>query len=185
MEWSWLISLQRAGLSKGDKGMLWYYSGLLLSKIIKIVFHRCRIDECDPENTAPTFLPLWIDNSVPFESGVPSKCTRYKLRSSNDTSTPYVDNNSKNSNSSPVCPANMFDQTTTESCNEFVYKTEERTIATEVSRENLYWKINWFWIELKITKFFGKCRLYCSTKRKLDFAQLMFIVSGIFKAYQE
>ncbi|CAD7081409.1 unnamed protein product [Hermetia illucens] len=122
------------------------YSGMELNYFFTAsgVEQRCRIDECDPEDTtAPAFLPLWIDNSVPFESGVPSKCTRYKLSNSKDTSTSYIDNNSKNSNSSPFCPGNMFDQTATESCSEFIYKTEEKTIATEwgLSCPNDAWKL--------------------------------------------
>lgn len=81
------------------------------------VDQRCWIKNCDQGNDL--YLPPWINNSVPIENGVPARCSRYESR-----------------NSSAVdefeCTADLFNRSNVVQCNEFVYKNEERTIATEV-----------------------------------------------------
>lgn len=80
---------------------------------------RCKIPEC--ESNAIEYNPNWLINTIPFENKIPSKCNRFKYN--------HYDGSE---NVSTVCPAVYFNQSIIEKCNEFVYKTDEETILSEV-----------------------------------------------------
>lgn len=69
------------------------------------------------------FSPDWLANGIPFdENGVPKKCMRYKFSHYNESD-----------DSSAFCPATYFNQSVMDlDCKEFVYKTDEETILSEV-----------------------------------------------------
>lgn len=60
-------------------------------------------------------------NAIPFENETPSKCNRYKYNHYNESD-----------NLSTFCPAIYFNDSIIEKCTEFVYKTDEETILSEV-----------------------------------------------------
>lgn len=81
---------------------------------------RCRIPECDLNCTE--FNPKWLSNAIPFENGAPKKCSRYKYNHYNESD-----------NLSTFCPAIYFDKSVTQNCKEFIFKTDEQTILSEVN----------------------------------------------------
>ncbi|XP_026331101.1 uncharacterized protein LOC113238491, partial [Hyposmocoma kahamanoa] len=75
--------------------------------------HRCQIPECGEESRREPFEPEWLLNAVPLASGSGAtnafaSCERYAPLTSNRT----LD----------FCPANMFDQSATIQCADFVYE---------------------------------------------------------------
>lgn len=69
---------------------------------------RCRIPQCDTEN--PIYAPDWILNAVPGTSLTNfENCERYV-------------NSSQLLSSTNVCPAELFDRTQTEPCQDYVYE---------------------------------------------------------------
>lgn len=78
---------------------------------------RCLISECeDISNT--NYNTSWLEYAVPFEKDIPSSCNRYK----------FLD--------SSVCSQNSFDPSDEYQCNEFVYKTNDKTLVNEVIKNH-------------------------------------------------
>jgi hypothetical protein len=73
------------------------------------------------------YQPEWLHNAVPYEHGMPSSCERFLSRniSSSGSGSP--------TNNETVCLPDNFINTTTVKCREWVFDTEEWTIANEVS----------------------------------------------------
>ncbi|XP_065157242.1 organic cation transporter protein-like [Atheta coriaria] len=89
------------------------------------VDYRCYIDGCDLPNTIPNYNASWVQYSVPYKNGLPSKCQRYQRT---DTR----------------CNGWAFNRNQTVGCDRFVYRNkDDSTIATDfniVCEENL-WKL--------------------------------------------
>lgn len=87
----------------------------LKKKIFKInsIISRCLIKECETISTTD-FTPNWLKHAVPYEKTVPSNCFRYK-----------------NENNS-ICSENSFNNSYSYRCDEFVYKTKQKTLVNEV-----------------------------------------------------
>ncbi|XP_021914902.1 organic cation transporter protein-like [Zootermopsis nevadensis] len=81
------------------------------------VKHRCRIAECDAEKAI--YQPEWLSNAVPYEDGKPSSCEKYLSRRSSSS----ADKTS--------CLPGTFDNSSTVKCSDWVFDTEEWTIANE------------------------------------------------------
>ncbi|KAG4070582.1 hypothetical protein HA402_011969 [Bradysia odoriphaga] len=93
--------------------------------------YRCKIPECESNPT--DYSPKWITNAIPFEDEAPvDNCKRYKYSHHNQSD-----------NLSSFCPAIYFNQSITEKCNEFVYKTDEDTIlrAFNLTCDDNEWKL--------------------------------------------
>ncbi|XP_025416341.1 organic cation transporter-like protein [Sipha flava] len=90
--------------------------------------YRCLIPECDSETeqTTPIYLPEWLNQTVPFQGNVPSKCLRY---------TKYNLTNHR-------CEG--FNKSLSTECNEFVFVPNgEETIvsAFNIFCKNNKWKL--------------------------------------------
>lgn len=85
--------------------------GFNFKKNTETSIYRCLIPECEP-NIADSFHPDWISNVVPFENDSPSKCYRFE-------------------NLNSTCLNDYFDRTNQVRCDNFVYKTKERSIQNE------------------------------------------------------
>ncbi|XP_071050913.1 organic cation transporter protein-like isoform X2 [Onthophagus taurus] len=92
--------------------------------------HRCLIPECDQPNQNQ-FEPDWLKNSVPYDDGLPKKCERYQHINITDQLL------------TEECPAVNFDQNVIENCEEFVYKSPEKTIlhAYNLFCDDNLWKL--------------------------------------------
>ena len=83
---------------------------------------RCRIPECDGEEAI--YQPEWLSYAVPFTDDKPSSCERYPLSFRDRDTLTYNET---------ACSPDMFDNSTTVKCPEWVFETEEWTIANEVT----------------------------------------------------
>ena len=95
-------------------------------RIINLTWYdcRCRISECDKE---AIYQPEWLRYAVPHEGDKPSSCQRYPPFSApNSTDGPPTYNET-------TCSPDIFDNTSTVKCKEWVFETEEWTIANEVT----------------------------------------------------
>lgn len=63
------------------------------------------------------FTPEWLNFTVPFEDGNPKNCEKYTF-----TPTP----------SQPLCSPENFNSQNVTHCEVLIYKSEEKTIATDV-----------------------------------------------------
>jgi len=88
---------------------------------------RCRIPECDGEKAI--YQPEWLRHAVPFKDDKPSLCQRYPS-SSFTTLAPTAE---PLTNNETACPPDIFDNSTTIKCGDWVFQTEEWTIANEVT----------------------------------------------------
>jgi hypothetical protein len=86
---------------------------------------RCRIPECDVDEAI--YEPEWLRDAVPYADGKPNSCERYLSR---NTSSPA---GGSPTNNETVCLPDIFVNTTTVKCRDWVFDTEEWTIANEVS----------------------------------------------------
>ncbi|KAJ3666000.1 hypothetical protein Zmor_001462 [Zophobas morio] len=89
--------------------------------IARDIKYRCKIDSCDKENGQ--FNPDWLENAVPFEQHIPSKCSYYE-----------PEENSTCSN---------FNLTKILRCDDYVYERDETTLVHDFDikcDENL-WKL--------------------------------------------
>ncbi|XP_066992268.1 solute carrier family 22 member 4 [Anabrus simplex] len=97
--------------------------------------YRCRIPECDGNNTA--YRPEWIQNAVPMEQRagmeIPHRCLRYEV----------VNITSESGSGSEYCPAQLFDNTSTVRCDEWIFDGNEYTIVNEwnITCEENKWKL--------------------------------------------
>ncbi|XP_022900494.1 organic cation transporter protein-like isoform X2 [Onthophagus taurus] len=92
--------------------------------------YRCKINGCDDIKN-PNFYEPWLENAVPFKNNHPKNC--YKFKSN------LTENYGKNLS----CPKDHFDKNVIETCDEFVYETDEITIGRDFNitcDENL-WKL--------------------------------------------
>ena len=93
---------------------------------------RCRIPECDGNETnyQPEYQPEWLRNAVPYTENKPSQCERYPpvavLASTNGSVGSVTDNET-------TCVPDIFDNSTRDKCRDWVFETEEWTIANEVT----------------------------------------------------
>jgi hypothetical protein len=87
---------------------------------------RCHIPECDYQEAI--YHPDWLPNAVPFEENKPSSCKRFPPASSGLVSTagPLTNNGTD-------CPPDIFNNQSKVGCQDWVFETEERTIANEVT----------------------------------------------------
>jgi len=86
---------------------------------------RCHIPECDAEDAI--YKPEWLLNAVPYKDGKPSPCERYQPWD-NSTSADGSPANNKN-----ACSPDIFDSNSVVKCRQWVFDTEELTIANEAS----------------------------------------------------
>jgi hypothetical protein len=86
---------------------------------------RCHIPECDGKEAV--YQPEWLRYAVPHEGDKPSSCERYASFSApNFTAGPPTYNET-------ICSPDIFDNETTDKCRDWVFETEEWTIANEVT----------------------------------------------------
>lgn len=86
------------------------------------VNYRCRIPECDVGEAM--YQPEWLRDAVPYVDGKPSSCERYLSRNTSHAS-------GFPTNNETVCLPDIFVNTTTVKCRDWVFDTEEWTIANE------------------------------------------------------
>lgn len=80
--------------------------------------YRCSIPECeDSSNT--TYKTEWFENAIPLKNKIPQKCTRFEYLNATGTS--------------DFCDANSFNSNREIECDNFVYETNEITLASTVS----------------------------------------------------
>jgi hypothetical protein len=86
---------------------------------------RCHIPECDGKEAI--YQPEWLRYAVPHQDDKPSLCVRYPSFSApNSTAGPPTNNET-------TCSPDLFDNSTTEKCRDWVFETKEWTIANEVT----------------------------------------------------
>lgn len=79
----------------------------------KNCYPRCHISECE-DISSTSYNTSWLEYAVPFENDIPSSCNRYRsLDGSN-------------------CLEESFNRLDVYQCNEFVYKTDDKTLVNEV-----------------------------------------------------
>ncbi|XP_046978029.1 organic cation transporter protein-like [Vanessa cardui] len=78
--------------------------------------HRCQIPECGEKSNLENFEPEWILNAVPETSSGFESCQRFTPHSLSTNGT--LDN----------CPANLFNQSSTVSCDGFVYARDNSVV---------------------------------------------------------
>lgn len=83
------------------------------------VNYRCHIPECE-ELSNSSYNTSWIDNAIPSKNKIRQKCLRFE----------YLKNATSNFDS---CDVNSFNTQHEIECNEFVYETDEKTLATRVN----------------------------------------------------
>lgn len=81
--------------------------------------YRCNISECYDGSDA--FEPEWLSNAVPYKNKKPRTCERYK----------FVGGEEDFNVSEPNCSKENFDDSLVESCDNFIYMSEERTILID------------------------------------------------------
>lgn len=79
-------------------------------------YFRCKVPGCDVEPY--NFNQAWVSNAIPHRNGFPEKCTKYEQVLI--PSDPSQCNNT-----------HIFD-TSQETCNDFIYETNELTLQNEV-----------------------------------------------------
>ena len=87
---------------------------------------RCRIPECDGEGAV--YQTEWLRYAVPYKDDKPSLCERYppSFVDPDPTAGPPTSNET-------ACSPDTFDNSTTVKCRDWVFETEEWTIANEVT----------------------------------------------------
>jgi len=87
---------------------------------------RCRIPDCDGKDAI--YQPEWLRHAVPFKDDKPSFCDRFPSSFSTlaPTDGPLTNNDT-------ACSPDIFDNSTTIKCRDWVFETEEWTIANEVT----------------------------------------------------
>ncbi|XP_063909977.1 solute carrier family 22 member 1-like [Zophobas morio] len=102
--------------------------------------YRCAIPGCDTIN--PQFEPTWLPNAIPFSENEPSKCSRY-----------VVNNATQFTN----CSKATDFTSKTETCNSFVYKTDEYSILREydLQCDDNLWKLTLVGTINNVGQFFG------------------------------
>ncbi|RVE42199.1 hypothetical protein evm_013148 [Chilo suppressalis] len=75
--------------------------------------HRCRIPECGEDSKLNVFDPIWISNAVPQSGNTIASCQRF----------PSLGNGTLG-----VCPIELFDRSTTTSCDGFVYARTDSVV---------------------------------------------------------
>lgn len=88
------------------------------------VNYRCRIPDCDGKDAI--YQPEWLRHAVPFKDDKPSFCDRFPSSFSTlaPTDGPLTNNDT-------ACSPDIFDNSTTIKCRDWVFETEEWTIANE------------------------------------------------------
>ncbi|CAK1555074.1 unnamed protein product [Leptosia nina] len=79
--------------------------------------HRCRVPECGEDTKLVPFEPNWLLNAMPDRGTASSTCNRYQP----------VDNPAVNG-TLETCPASLFDQSVTVSCDTFVYARDNSVV---------------------------------------------------------
>jgi hypothetical protein len=87
---------------------------------------RCHIPGCDGEEAI--YNPEWLSNAVPFEKDAPKPCERY-----NNSISAFASIAGPLASNGTNCTADIFDNTTTVGCEDWVFETKERTIVNEVT----------------------------------------------------
>ena len=91
-----------------------------------MIYFRCRIPECDGQDAI--YKPEWLRDAVPYTDDKPSSCDRYRsFNASHAAAAEFAANNET------ACWPDIFDNSTTVKCQEWVFDTEELTIANEVT----------------------------------------------------
>lgn len=88
------------------------------------IFHfcnRCAIVDCD-NNKNITFNPAWLENSVPFENGLPENCHRFERIS--------------DIKETRQCDMESFNRSAVLNCDNgpMVFRTDELSIVNEVHK---------------------------------------------------
>ncbi|XP_037302422.1 solute carrier family 22 member 7-like [Manduca sexta] len=89
--------------------------------------HRCAIPQCD--GPQPEFAPEWILNAVPGTATGFDNCYRYANATDNIDAIP---------NNQDICPAGLFDRSTSVPCDSFVYETTN-TVVYDFNLECQEW----------------------------------------------
>lgn len=87
------------------------------------VNYRCLIPECDGEEAV--YQPEWLRNAVPYLDNKPSSCDRYPSFNASSSTAGFLTDNET------ACLPDIFDNSTTFKCREWVFDTKEWTIANE------------------------------------------------------
>lgn len=85
---------------------------------------RCRVPECDLANET-VYLDSWLKEAIPHKNNRIQKCLRY---ATNVTAAARL----ATSGEGGRCPADIFDRSKVERCDDFVFKTNEHRIIREV-----------------------------------------------------
>lgn len=90
------------------------------SKVLVLGFSRCKVPECDVgvNNRDIPYDQPWLSAAIPYSNNKIDRCFRYAPK--NYTSV------------SAECSADLFDNTTTIPCTEFIYASDETNVQTEV-----------------------------------------------------
>ncbi|CAH0719760.1 unnamed protein product, partial [Brenthis ino] len=83
---------------------------------VAAVPHRCRIPECGEDSKLNLYEPEWILNAIPETNSGFSSCQR------------YVSMNLETNGTLDYCPANLFNQMQTVSCDSFVYASDNSVV---------------------------------------------------------
>lgn len=95
--------------------------------------HRCIVPECDvvAYNGSVQFDQPWLSRAIPLTNTSIENCLRFKV----NQSVP-VENDQ--------CLESYFDRTVMRKCDDFVFKTDERSIQNEVSSHFYYFSVLYF-----------------------------------------
>lgn len=91
-------------------------------KTLSLSIHRCKVPECDvgENNREIIYDQTWLKDAIPTSENGFENCFRY---APNNSSTPNVHK----------CDRDQFDTNRQIQCTEFVYKTDETNVQTEVN----------------------------------------------------
>ncbi|XP_024086293.1 solute carrier family 22 member 4-like isoform X2 [Cimex lectularius] len=133
--------------------------------------YRCFVEDCD-NKTTPVFEQQWLKNAIPFKNDKFSKCQSY-IRFNETFESCFT-----------------FNKEETEKCNNFVFQTNEKTIANEFNLlcgEN-HWKLTLVGTINNIGQFIGMplAGIFsdkCGRKTTLTTMLLLSTVMGILRSF--
>lgn len=108
--------------------------------------YRCAIPNCDGPN--PEYKPEWLVNAIPIDKyGHPKKCLRYQLV--NETVAQFAPAN---------CTKSLF-TTKNETCDQWIFDTDENTIAKEfqIMCEDRKWELTLVGTVNTVGQYIGIC----------------------------
>lgn len=90
-----------------------------------VFYYRCYIPECE-NLTEATFHTEWLKNAIPYKNNEPTQCYRYENAHKNDT---IIFNKGEE-----FCPSFWFERNEIQCTDGYVFNTDHRSIANDVSK---------------------------------------------------